>query len=298
MKILLLGANGQVGWALKQRLSKLGELKSCTRSDLDLNEFEDIRSVVSAFKPNVIVNAAAYTAVDKAESEPVQARRINADAVGVLAQEAKHIDAWLLHYSTDYVFDGTKAGAYSETDLPNPLSVYGKTKLEGEELIRRSGCKHIIFRTSWVVGSHGKNFVKTILRLAQEKESIKVVNDQSGAPTSAALIAEVTREVIENLSSEMWPVGIYHLAPHGEVSWHGLASFIVASVDELGVRLKLNQRHINAICTDEYPAEAKRPSNSRLETSKLESLLSFNLPHWKIGMTDMLRDITREQLVS
>ena len=296
MKILLLGANGLIGSELQRDLKKLGDVKACTRSDIDMSNFCDIRSLLSVFSPQVIVNAAAYTSVDMAESEYEHARRINYEAVDVLARQAKHIGAWLIHFSTDYVFDGTKRGAYVEDDIPNPINVYGKTKLDGENAIIHSGCAYTIFRTSWVVGPHGVNFVRSMLRLAQEREDLSVVADQFGAPTSTQLISRVTLEVIEKLAQGVWPEGVFHLASQGEATWNEVARFVVGTAIELGVQTKLKMKNIKEIATSEYPAAAERPLNSTLSTEKISKLLNFSLPRWENGVSDVVERLSREQL--
>jgi dTDP-4-dehydrorhamnose reductase len=242
----------------------------------------------------VIVNPAAYTAVDKAESEPELAHAINAVAPGVLGEEAAKGNAWVVHYSTDYVFDGTKLGAYTEEDLSNPLSVYGRTKRDGEIALQASGARHVIFRTSWVVGAHGSNFAKTILRLAVERESLDVVADQHGAPTSAALLADVTAQLIrqrQREGDETFPFGLYHLVASGETNWCDYARFVVSGALALGKSLKLSPDSIRAIASSEYPVPAKRPANSRLDTQKLRSRFEVELPDWQSGIRHILQQI-------
>ncbi len=277
MKILLLGAKGQVGWELRRALSSKGDVMACGRSEADLSKPDDLRSILKTAKANIIVNAAAYTAVDKAETERDLAECINHEAVAILAAHAKQSDALLIHYSTDYVFDGTKSAPYVETDPTNPISVYGATKLHGEEAVSVSGCHHIIFRTGWVYAPRGQNFVKTMLRLAQEREELSVVADQIGAPTSAALIAEVTAQTVS------MPVlsGIYHLTASGETSWHRFAQVILAEAQKRGLLLKAGPAHVKAIETSAYPTPAKRPANSRLNTDKLRTALRLALPAWE-----------------
>lgn len=276
-KILLLGANGQVGWELRRSLKPMGDITACTRAEADLADLDGLRNVVARAKPNIIVNAAAYTAVDKAESEPELADRINHEAVAVLAAEAKKTEALLIHYSTDYVYDGTKPAPYVETDTTHPLGVYGATKLRGEDAVRASGCFHVIFRTSWVYAARGHNFVKTMLRLGRERDELKVVSDQIGAPTSAHLIADVTAQALTK------PVlsGVYHLTAAGETSWHGFAALILAEAKRLGLALKVDPEQILPIPTSAYPTPAKRPANSRLNTDKLRTGLGIALPPWE-----------------
>ena len=248
---------------------------------------------VRAEAPDVIVNAAAHTAVDKAESEPELARTINALAPGALAQEAKRGNAWLIHYSTDYVFDGSGDQPWREPDATAPLSVYGKTKLEGEQLILQAGCRHLIFRTSWVYGTRGGNFAKTMLRLAQERDSLAVVNDQVGAPTGADLLADVTAHAIRAARPEL--SGLYHLAAAGETSWYGYAGFVIDFARRTGVPLKVAPDAIQAVPSSDFPLPAKRPLNSRLDTAKLQSTFGLTLPVWQNGVTRMLTEILDKQ---
>ena len=286
MKILLLGKNGQLGWELQRSLASLGEVVACGRDEADLANLTDLRALVHKVSPQVIVNAAAYTAVDKAESEQEQALLINSKAVNLLAKEAFLLDAWFIHYSTDYVFDGSKKGAYFETDVTAPLGVYGKTKLAGEEAIRASGCRHLILRTSWVYAARGNNFIKTILRLAGERDEIKVVSDQLGAPTSAELLADVTACCLHRLqydtsSSSQWG-GTYHLTASGITSWHGFAQFILNEAFRHGVQLSTTSEQVLAIPTSEYPLPAERPANSQLNTKKICATFDLQLPSWQL----------------
>lgn len=296
MKILLLGANGQLGSELARKLPELGEVKACGREEVDLTNKSSIITAMDDFNPDVIVNAAAYTAVDKAESERDLAFKINADAVGILAREASQRNIWLIHYSTDYVFDGTKAGRYSESDTPNPVNVYGESKLAGEQLIDTSGCKHLVFRTTWVMGVEGHNFAKTILRLAKERDSLSVINDQFGVPTAPTLIARVTTSAIESIAvADSWPSGIYHLAPHGKTTWHGIAQTAIKIAKDMGLPLAIEEKALHAITTAEYPTAAKRPANSLLDTSKLEMRLNFDLPDWKDDFSTVAEEIIKER---
>jgi dTDP-4-dehydrorhamnose reductase len=259
-----------------------------------LAEASAIRELVQSFKPDVIVNPAAYTAVDKAESEPELAHAINTVAPGVLGEEAAKQGAWVVHYSTDYVFDGIKPGAYTEDDLTNPQSVYGRTKRDGEIALQQSGARHLIFRTSWVVGAHGRNFARTILRLAVERDSLNVVADQYGAPTSAALLADVTAQLVRQQrreGSEHFPFGLYHLVAKGETSWCDYARFVVSEALAAGKSLNLSPDFIRAITTSEYPTPATRPANSRLDTSKLRSTFDVELPTWQSGVRHILQEI-------
>jgi dTDP-4-dehydrorhamnose reductase len=284
MKVLLLGKDGQVGWELQRSLSPLGELIACGRQEADMEDVDRLRQLVRCVQPHLIVNAAAYTAVDKAESEPEKARRINAEAVGVLAEEANRLNAWLVHYSTDYVFDGEKPSSYDEGDQTNPLSVYGKTKLEGEQLIFKSHPKHLIFRTSWVYAARGGNFAKTMLRLAEEREELKVIADQYGAPTSAELIADVTALVLSRIAytgdSAFTFAGTYHLTASGHTNWHGYAQYVLELAQSKGLKLKAGPAAVLPIPTEAYPLPARRPKNSRLNTTKLTSTFNIHLPGW------------------
>ena len=293
LDILLLGKNGQVGWELQRSLAPLGKLVALGSAECDLANPDQLRDTVRSIKPALIVNAAAYTAVDKAESEPELARKINGIAPGILAEEAKKLGAWLVHYSTDYVFDGTKPGAYSEDDVTSPLSVYGSTKLEGEQAIRQADCRHLIFRTSWVFAARGGNFAKTILRLGRERDTLKIVADQFGAPTSAELIADVSalclREVQRPGSDTL--SGIYHLVASGETNWHDYARFVLTHAAQLGYELKCHAENVAAIPTGGYPLPAKRPANSRLDTSKLQREFGLYFPDWTYHTKRMLTEL-------
>ena len=295
MKILLFGKNGQVGWELQRSLAPLGELLALDSDDKplcgDFNDLEGIAKTVHAVAPDVIVNAAAYTAVDKAESEPERARTINALAPGVLAQAAKQGNALLIHYSTDYVFDGSGEQPWLETDAPTPLNVYGATKLEGEQQIQQSGCRHVIFRTSWVYGARGSNFAKTMLRLAQERESLTVINDQFGAPTGADLLADITAHAIRTVMQRPALSGLYHAAAGGVTSWHGYASFVLDFARRTGVFLEVAPDAVLPVPTSAFPTPAKRPHNSRLNTTKLQDTFDLTLPSWQTGITRMLTEI-------
>lgn len=284
MRILLTGANGQLGHELQRWLAPLGSLVACTRADCDLERPDQLREVIRRVAPAIIVNPAAYTAVDRAESEPARAAAVNRDAVVVLAEEAKRIGATIIHYSTDYVFDGSKVGWYGEDDAPAPLGVYGRTKWEGEAALRASGVPHLILRTSWVVGTHGANFARTMLRLATTNETVRVVADQIGAPTSTPLISEVTAALVRRLAAEgadRFPFGTYHLAAAGETSWHDYARFVFA---EAG----LDPARVHPITTAEYPTPARRPANSRLDTTRLRSTFGVALPAWSEGVREVV----------
>jgi dTDP-4-dehydrorhamnose reductase len=295
MKILLLGKNGQLGWELQRSLSIFGEVVACGRGEADLENLTELGALVRKVSPQVIVNAAAYTAVDKAESEPDRAALINSEAVDLLAKEACFLDAWFIHYSTDYVFDGAKEGAYLESDATAPLGAYGKTKLAGEEAIRASGCRHLILRTSWVYAARGNNFIKTMLRLAQERDELKVVSDQIGAPTSAELLADVTACCLYRLKYDaafsLQQGGTYHLAASGSTSWHGFAQFILGEAMHYGVRLRVTSGNLLAIPTSEYPLPAKRPANSQLVTTKISKIFGLKLPSWQYHAKRVVSEI-------
>ena len=293
MRILLLGMNGQVGWELQRSLSPLGELVALDSNSAslcgDFTNLDGLSDTVRKVAPDIIVNAAAHTAVDRAESEPGLAQTINAAAPSVLAREAKRLDAWLIHYSTDYVFDGSGKKPWVESDPTGPLNVYGKTKLEGEQLIVQSGCKHLIFRTSWVYGARGGNFAKTMLRLAREREALKVIDDQTGSPTGADLLADVTAHAVRMARHNADISGLYHLVAGGEVSWHGYASFLLGYARKKGILLKASA--IEPVPTSAFPTPAMRPHNSRLNTEKLQAVFDLHLPHWQSGVERMLDEI-------
>lgn len=294
MKILLLGKNGQVGWELQRALAPLGELVALDRHPVgslsgDLSDLDALRATIRQVKPDVIVNAAAYTAVDKAESDIELADRVNGLATQVMAQEAATLGAWLVHYSTDYVFSGEGLTPWRETDAVSPVNHYGASKLAGEQAIVASGCKHLIFRTSWVYAARGNNFAKTMLRLAKDRETLGVIADQIGAPTGAELIADVTAQAIGQVLLRPELAGLYHLAAAGEVSWHGYASHVIDFAKANGEALAVTA--INPIDTTAYPTPARRPLNSRLDTQKLRDNFSLHLPDWQSGVTRMLREV-------
>jgi dTDP-4-dehydrorhamnose reductase len=299
MKILLLGKNGQVGWELQRSLAPLGELLALDRHSTDfcgdfcgdLNQPERLAQTVRDWCPDVIVNAAAHTAVDKAESEPDLALCLNATAPAALAQAAADIGAWLVHYSTDYVFNGQGEQAWQEGDATGPLSVYGQTKLEGEQHITASGCKHLIFRTSWVFAARGGNFAKTMLRLAAERERLTVIDDQHGAPTGADLIADVTAHAIRQALQKPALSGIYHLVASGETSWHGYAKHVITQALSLRPDLALRVNEIAPVPTASFPTPAQRPRNSRLHTGKLQQAFGLVLPPWQAGVNRLLTEI-------
>jgi dTDP-4-dehydrorhamnose reductase len=296
MKILLLGKNGQVGWELQRSLATLGELVACDFDTpapwkADFSQPESLAAIVQAVRPQVIVNAAAHTAVDKAESEPEFARALNATAPGVLAREAKALGALLVQYSTDYVFDGSGDQARDETASTAPLSVYGRTKLEGEQLIQASGCAHLILRTSWVYAARGGNFAKTMLRLAAEREALNVIADQIGAPTGADLLADVTAQAVPRVLANPALQGLYHCVAGGETHWHGYARHVIEFARAAGQPIRVAAEAVQPIPTSAYPTPAQRPLNSRLSTAKLQAAFGLHLPHWQQGVDRMLTEI-------
>ncbi|MFW2356828.1 dTDP-4-dehydrorhamnose reductase [Hydrogenophaga sp.] len=298
MKVLLLGKNGQVGWELQRSLAPLGELVALDRHSTlagggcgDLNDLDGLRETVTRLRPDVIVNAAAHTAVDKAESEPELARTLNATAPGVLAEAAQAVGALLVHYSTDYVFDGSDTVPWTEDAVADPLNVYGQTKLEGEQLIAASGARHLIFRTSWVYAVRGGNFAKTMLRLAQERERLTVIDDQFGAPTGAELIADVTAHAVRQTLRDDARCGTYHLAAADETTWNGYARFVLETARALQPGLALKAQEVAPVPTSAFPTPARRPLNSRLNTARLRGAFGLNLPHWQHGVRRMLAEI-------
>ena len=295
MKILLLGKDGQVGWELQRALAPLGELVAVDFDSTDwhgdFSRPEALADTVQAVRPAVIVNAAAHTAVDKAESEPDFARTLNATAPGVLARAAAAIGATLVHYSTDYVFDGSGQAPRTEDAPTGPLSVYGRTKLEGEQLVAASGCRHLILRTSWVYAARGGNFAKTMLKLAAERDQLKVIDDQIGAPTGAELLADATAHALRSMAGNPGLGGLYHLAAGGEVSWHGYARFVIEWARSCGHAIKVAPDQILPIPTSAYPTPATRPLNSRLDSSRFQHDFGLHLPHWQLGVQRMLREV-------
>ena len=295
MKILLFGKNGQVGWELQRSLAPLGELVALASDSRelcgDLTDLAGIARTVRAVAPDIIVNAAAHTAVDRAESEPDLARTLNALAPGVLAQEAQRSGAWLVHYSTDYVFDGSGDAPWRETDATGPLNIYGQTKLEGEAAIRASGCRHLIFRTSWVYAARGGNFAQTMLRLARERDSLAVINDQIGAPTGADLLADVTAHALRAAMQRPELGGLYHLAAAGQTSWYDYARFVIDYARQAGSTIKVAPEAIQPVSTSAFPTAARRPLNSRLNTQKLQTGFGLHLPHWQDGIARMLEEV-------
>ncbi|MDV6340594.1 dTDP-4-dehydrorhamnose reductase [Nitrosomonas sp. Is24] len=295
MKILLFGKNGQVGWELQRSLAPLGELIALSSSSEefcgDLTDFSGIQQTLRQVSPDIIVNAAAYTAVDKAESEPGRAYALNAEAPAVLAQEAKRLSAWLIHYSTDYVFNGHSSQPYLETDDCDPLNVYGKSKLEGEKNILNSGCSHLIFRTSWVYAAYGNNFIKTILRLAQQRDKLTIVDDQIGSPTGAELIADITAHALLMIKEKPAISGLYHLTAGGSTSWYGFAKFILENAERMNYQLKIQSSTLKPIASSDFPLPAKRPFNSRLDTGKLTKTFDLTLPSWQTGAARTLTEL-------
>ena len=300
MKILLFGKNGQVGWELQRSLSSVGELVALDTDDQmpcgDFTRLEDIIQTIHSVSPDIIVNAAAYTAVDKAESESALAHTINTQAPKILAQESLKIGAWLVHYSTDYVFDGNGTKPWKETDPTAPINIYGSTKLEGEKAVINSGCKHLIFRTSWVYSAHGKNFIKTIIHLAQSRDYLSIIDDQIGAPTGAELLADVTTHSIYTALKQPHVSGLYHLAAKGETSWYGYANFVLDKARQSGIKLQVQAENIQPVTTDAFPQTARRPRNSRLNTRKIEHTFDLTLPLWQTGVTRMLTEIFEKRL--
>jgi dTDP-4-dehydrorhamnose reductase len=296
MKILLLGKNGQVGWELQRALAPLGELvaldfDSPAPLTADFSHPESLAATVRAVAPQIIVNAAAHTAVDKAEGEPDFARTLNATSPAVLAREAATIGAWLVHYSTDYVFDGSGTVPWVEDAPTGPLSVYGATKLEGEAAIRASGCRHLIFRTSWVYAARGGNFAKTMLRLARERDKLTVIDDQIGSPTGADLLADVTAHALRAVLTRPELGGTYHAVAQGETHWHGYARHVIEFARAAGQPIKVAPDAIHAVPTSAFPTPARRPANSRMNTHKLRSAFGLNLPAWQIGVERMLAEV-------
>jgi dTDP-4-dehydrorhamnose reductase len=296
MKILLLGKNGQVGWELQRALAPLGELVALDFDSpgplaADFSKPETLAATVRAVAPQVIVNAAAHTAVDKAESEPDLARALNATSPGVLAREAAATGAWLMHYSTDYVFDGSGSTPWTETSATGPLSVYGATKLEGEDAIRASGCRHLIFRTSWVYAARGGNFAKTMLKLAAERDALTVIDDQIGSPTGADLLADLTAHALRAAVARPELAGTYHAVAQGETSWYGYARHVIEFARTAGQPIKVAADAIRAVPTSAFPTPARRPANSRMDTRKLRDSFGFSLPSWQSGVERMLTEV-------
>lgn len=294
MNILLLGKNGQLGWELQRSLSVLGKVTALDRNNQqglcgDLSNLEQLSNTIELVKPNVIINAAAYTSVDKAESESELATLINEKATKLLAEKAKQFGALLVHYSTDYVFNGTGNKPWCESDNTAPLNNYGVSKLAGEQAIIHSGCSHLILRTSWVYAARGNNFAKTMLKLAQQRERLNIISDQIGAPTSAELLADVTAQIVPKVLGDHTKEGLYHLAASGHTSWYNYAKRVFEIAKNNGVNLVLKE--VNAIATSEYPTAAERPLNSRLDSNKLQSTFDIYLPSWEVGVERMLNEV-------
>lgn len=295
--ILLFGANGQVGHALQTSLARLGEVIACTREQIDFSQSSEViaatlKGLTQRYQSTIVVNATAYTAVDRAQAEPELARHINTTAPGLIAQAAQDAGACVVHFSTDYVFNGNKPEPYVETDLTDPQSVYGQTKLDGERAVSSACARHLIFRTSWVVSAHGGNFLKTMLKLAQERDTLSVVSDQVGAPTSANLLASVTTQIVRVLAEQpdtdpRW--GLYHLVAGGHTNWHAYACYVIAQARKAGWPIKIQDQAIHPIATKDYPVAAPRPLNSRLDTQKLCKAFDLTLPEWRVGVDEVLQ---------
>ena len=290
MKILLTGKDGQVGFALHKKLVSVGEVIATNRNELNLENSDAIRTFIEKIKPDIIINAAAYTDVDKAETEIELAHKVNTEAPKVLAQKASQLDIPMIHFSTDYVFDGLKNEPYVETDQANPQSIYGETKWKGEEAVRIHK-KHIILRTSWVFSSHGQNFLKKILKLIQEKTSLNIVSDQKGTPTSADVIADVIYKIVKTFlnNPNFRDFGTYHVALEDETDWYQYACFITNEAIGLGLKTTMISQDIQAISSDTYSTVAKRPINARLDTTKIKKTFMLELPHWKVEVATMLK---------
>jgi len=296
VKILLFGRNGQVGWELQRSLAPLGEVVALDRAGADgfcgdLMDAEGVARTVRAVRPDAVVNAAAYTAVDKAESEGDRAAQVNAVTPGAMAHAAAEVGAWLVHYSTDYVFDGGGTRPWREDDPTGPLSVYGRTKLAGEQRIVAANPKHLVLRTSWVYAARGGNFAKTMLRLARERERLTVIDDQHGAPTGADLLADVTAHALRGLAAGAGRPGIYHVAAAGETTWNGYARFVVGQAQQAGQELKAGPEQVEPVPTSAFPTPARRPHNSRLDTGRFRDTFGLVLPPWQQGVTRMLQEI-------
>ncbi|MCH2239349.1 MAG: dTDP-4-dehydrorhamnose reductase [Blastomonas sp.] len=294
LKILLTGRQGQVGFELRRALASLGTLVALDRTKCDLSDTQQVRTVIRECRPDVIVNPAAYTAVDLAETQRDLAYAINATAVGVLGEEAAALGALVVHYSTDYVFDGTSSAPYRESDLPNPQSLYGASKLAGEEALASTGCRHIILRTSWVVGAYGSNFAKTILRLAAERDRLNIVADQWGAPTSAALLADLTAHIVRQASgpgNNTHLNGVYHASAGGRTNWHAYACHVINRARAAGGSIRVAADAIHPIPSSQYPTPAKRPANSCLVTTKLQATFDLHIPQWQDGVNHILDQI-------
>lgn len=294
MKLLLTGCNGQLGFELQRSLAPLAEVVAIGSAECDLSDEAALRAVIQKVKPDGIINPAAYTAVDKAETDTEQARKVNADAPRIMGEEASKVGAFVIHFSTDYVFEGGGEQFYKESDATNPQNVYGQTKREGELALQRSCPQSLIMRTSWVVGAHGGNFAKTMLRLAAERDSLSVVADQYGAPTSAALLADVTAQLVGRIKQQGvqgFPFGLYHVVASGVTNWHAYAKFLIFEAVKAGAAIKVRPENIKPIATSDYPVPAKRPANSRLDTSLFQRTFNLQLPHWEHGISHVLKQI-------
>lgn len=295
MNILLFGSGGQVGWELVRTLQPLGNVHAFDFPAADFSQPETLRQIVRNINPEVIVNAAAHTAVDRAEDEPELSQLINAEAPGVLAEEAVRINALLVHYSTDYVFDGRKSGAYAEDDEPNPLGAYGRTKLAGEQAIAAAGCRYLIFRTSWVYGARGQNFLRTMLRLASSKPELRVIDDQHGAPTWSRMLAEATAAILNRTSvmpESAWNSGVYHMTCSGMTSWYGFTRQILEEAGRKGLLPADSLPKLIPIATHEYPLKAARPANSVLSNEKLQKTFGISMPAWDVCVRQVLDELT------
>lgn len=298
MKILLFGRNGQVGWELQRSLAPLGDVIALDRGGEgglcgDLADGEGVARTIRAVRPDAVVNAAAYTAVDRAESEADRAEQVNAVTPGLMAQAAAETGAWLVHYSTDYVFDGSGSRPWREADPTAPLSVYGRTKLAGEQRISAANPRHLVLRTSWVYAARGANFATTMLRLARERDRLTVIDDQHGAPTGADLLADVTAHALRSVLRGEGQAGIYHVAAAGETTWNGYARFVVGKAQQAGENIKAGPEHVDPVPTSAFPTAARRPHNSRLDTSRFRSTFGLVLPPWQQGVSRMLQEILR-----
>ncbi len=292
MRILLIGSKGQLGSELNISLRSYGDIIDSDRSKLDLENQEQIGLYVEQINPTIIINASAYTNVEEAEDNEILASKINFKAVSILAQISKKLDILLIHFSTDYVFDGTKKEPYLEEDVPCPINMYGKTKLEGEKAIQESGCKYYIFRVSWLIGKYGNNFAKKIIYFAKKKENLKVINDQRGVPTSPRLISEVMNHLIKSYETNFrWDFGIYNLNPRGEASWFIIAKFIIKYINEMDNKNSFLVKSVNPVLTNDFKTKAKRPLNSLLDNSKLEKVLGYQLNNWKTYLIYDLKEI-------
>jgi dTDP-4-dehydrorhamnose reductase len=292
MKIILFGKNGQVGYELQRTLLSFGQIIALSRNDLDIEDIDSLRELLHDLEPDMIVNASAYTQVDEAENNIELVYKVNFEAVSIMANYIHHNNGLMVHYSTDYVFDGNKLNAYVESDITNPINIYGKSKLAGEQAIINSNCNALIFRTSWVFSKNGNNFIKTILKQAKEKSSLKVISDQYGTPTSAELIADITAIAISAYRTGKISKGIYHLTAKGKTSWHELACHVIKYALVNGMIIKLKPEKIYAITSEEYPLIAKRPMNSCLNTDALCNELGIKLPNWKLHVNRVIDQFT------